>query len=169
MPCTLPKSLCHPGLSIYFHCGVHTLTTHCQQSGACAMATGISEKMGGPHVEDSLSPWTWTKPPRWSRLCPYYNRSHNSRDLLMNHVQFHYRMVLVCPICGGCGLNQWRIVEGHIKKCAVAQPNVVDRVVKPHWRKSDPPLRNNTRAAETEATYTLSLWPDPPNDEDATD
>ena len=24
------------------------------------MATGISEKMGSPHVEDSLSPWAWT-------------------------------------------------------------------------------------------------------------
>ena len=49
---------------------------------------------------------------------------------------------------------------------------VADRVFepgKPYWRKSDPPLRNHTRAAETEATYTLSVWPDPPNDEDATD
>ena len=38
---------------------------------------------------------------------------------------------------------------------------------KPHWRKSDPPLKNDTRAAETEATYTLSVWLDPSNDEDA--
>ena len=88
--------------------------------GTCAMATGISEKMGGPHVEDSLSPWTQTKPPSLSHLCPYCNRSHNSRDLLMNHVQFHYRMVLVCLICGSCGSIQWQIVEGHIKRCAAA-------------------------------------------------
>ena len=90
----------------------------------------------------------------------------------MNHIQFHYSMVLVCLICGGCGSNQWRIVKGHIKKCAVALPNVADRVIepgKPHWRKSDPQLRKHTRAAQTEATYTLSVWPDPPNDEDATD
>ena len=49
---------------------------------------------------------------------------------------------------------------------------MADRVVKsdePHWRKSDPTLRNHTTAAETEATYTLSVWPDAPNDEDATD
>ena len=39
----------------------------------------------------------------------------------------------------------------------------------PHWRKSDPPLKNHTRAAATEATYTLQVWPDPPNDEEATD
>ena len=39
----------------------------------------------------------------------------------------------------------------------------------PHWGKSDPPLKNHTRAAETEAMYTLSVWPDSPNDEDATD
>ena len=81
-------------------------------------------------------------------------------------------MVLVCPICGGCGSNHWRIVEGHIKKCAVARPDVADRVIKPgkpHWRKSNPPLRNHTRAAETEGTCTLSVWPDAPNDEDATD
>ena len=139
--------------------------------GTCAMATGISE-MGGPHVEDSLSSWTRTKLPSSGHLCLYCNRSHNSRDSLMNHIGFHYRMVLVCPICGGCGSNRWRIVKGHIKKCAVARPNVADRVVEPgepHWRKSDPPLRNHTTAAETEATYTLSVRPDPPNDEDATD
>ena len=81
-------------------------------------------------------------------------------------------MVLVCQICSGCGSNQWRTVEGHIKRCAVVQPNVADRVIEPgepHWRKSDPPLKNHTRAAETGATYTLTVWPDPPNDEDATD
>ena len=64
------------------------------------------------------------------------------------------------------------IVEGHIKMCAVARPNVADRNIKPgepHWRESDPPLKNHTRAAKTEATYTLSVWPDPPNNEDATD
>ena len=44
-------------------------------------------------------------------ICPYCNKSHNSRDSLMNHVQFHYRMVLVCPICGSCGSNKWRTVE----------------------------------------------------------
>ena len=78
----------------------------------------------------------------------------------------------MCPICGSCGSNHWRIVEGHIEKCAVAQLNVADRVIelgKPHWRKSDPQLRNHTRGEETEATYTLSVWPDAPNDEDATD
>ena len=140
--------------------------------GTCGMATSISEKMGGPHVEDSLSPWTRTNPPSSSHPCPFCNKSHSSRDSLINHVWFHYRMVLVCPICGSRGWNHWRIVKGHIKKCAVAQPNVADRVVepgKPHWRKSNPPLRNHTTAAETEATYTLSVWPDTPSDEDATD
>ena len=40
---------------------------------------------------------------------------------------------------------------------------------KPHWRKLDPPLRNHTRTVETKATYTLSVWLDPPNNEDAAD
>ena len=78
----------------------------------------------------------------------------------------------MCPICGRCGSNHWRVVEAHIKKCAVAQPNVVDRDAdpgKPHWKKSDQPLKNHTRAEETEATYTLSVWSNPPNDEDAID
>ena len=76
-------------------------------------------------------------------------------------------MVLVCLICGGCGSNHWRIVKGHIKKCAVARPIVADRIIepgKPHWRKSDPLLTNHTRASETEATYTPSVLPDAPND-----
>ena len=33
------------------------------EQGTCGMASGISDKMGGPHVEDSLSPWTRTNPP----------------------------------------------------------------------------------------------------------
>ena len=77
----------------------------------------------------------------------------------------------MCPICGGCGSNQWRTVKGHAKKCTVAWPNVAGRDVKsgkPHWRKSDPPLMNHTQAPETEAMYTLQVWPDPPNDEEAT-
>ena len=38
----------------------------------------------------------------------------------------------------------------------------------PHWRKLDPPLKNHTRAVAMEATYTLQVWPDAPNDEEAT-
>ena len=38
----------------------------------------------------------------------------------------------------------------------------------PHWRKSDPPLKNHTRAVAMEAIYTLQVWPDAPNDEEAT-
>ena len=134
------------------------------------MATGISEKMGGPHVKDSLTLWTQTASPTSSCVCLFCNKSHNSRDLLVKHLRFHYRMVLVCPIYGGCGSNQWRTVEGHIKKCAAACPNVASRKVEPgklHWMRSDPPLMNHTRAPETEATLTLPVWPDPPNDEEA--
>ena len=111
------------------------------------MATGISEKMGGPHIEDSLTPWTQTASPTSSCVCPFCKKLHNNRDSLMNHIRFHYQMVLVCPICGGCRLNQWRTVKGHIKKCAVAHPNVMSRKVKPgepHWMRSDPPLMNHT-------------------------
>ena len=70
-----------------------------------------------------------------------------------------------------CRLKQWRTVKGHVKKCAAAQPNVAgrkSRTGEPHWRRSDLPLMNHTRAPETEAMYTLQVWPDPPNDEEAT-
>ena len=55
------------------------------------MATGVSDLMSGPHTS--------------SRLCPYCNKFHNSQDSLAKHIQFHYKLVLVCPICGRCGLN----------------------------------------------------------------
>ena len=77
----------------------------------------------------------------------------------------------MCPICSSCGSNQWKTVEGHIKKCAAAQTYVADRNIvpdEPHWRKSDPTLKNHTRAVAMEATYTLQVWPDAPNDEEAT-
>ena len=63
-------------------------------------------------------------------------------------------------------------LEGHVKKCATAQPNMAERNLvpgEPHWRKSDLPLKNHTRATAMEATYTLQGWLDPPNDEEATD
>ena len=50
------------------------------EHGTCAMATGISEKMGGPHIEHSLSPWTQTISPTSSCVCVFCNKSHNSRD-----------------------------------------------------------------------------------------
>ena len=119
--CILPTTSGFEKPVTYFHCGVCTFEYPLPTEwGICAMATSISDKMAGSHVEDSLSPWTQTNPPSLSHLCPYCNRSHNSRNLLMNHIQLNYRMVLVCPICGSCGSNQWRIVEGHIKKRAVA-------------------------------------------------
>ena len=62
------------------------------------MVMGISEKISGCHVKDSLSPWAQTKPLSLSHLCPYCNKSHNSRESLKNQVQFYYRMVLVCPM-----------------------------------------------------------------------
>ena len=41
------------------------------EQGTCTMDKGVSEKMGGPHVEDSLSPWSWTDTPSSSCLCPF--------------------------------------------------------------------------------------------------
>ena len=140
------------------------------ECSTCAMATGISEKMAVPHVKDSLTLWTQTIPQTSSCVCLFCNKSHNSRDSLVNHIWFHYWMVLVCPICGGCGSNQWRTVKGHVKKCATARPNITSRKVEPgepHWRRSDLPLMNHTRAPETEATFMLPVWPNPPDDEES--
>ena len=145
----------------------YPLPTEC---GTCAIATGISEKMGGPHVKDSLTPWTQTTPQTLSHVCPFCNKLHNSRNSLMNHIRFYDQMVLVCPICGGCRSNQWRTVIGHIKKCATARLNITSRKVEPgepHWKRSDPLLMNHTRAPKTEATFTLPVWPDPPDDEES--
>ena len=54
---------------------------------------------------------------------------------------------------------------------SVLQPILTLQVrVKPgelHWMRSDPPLMNHTQAPETEATFTLPVWLDPPNDEEA--
>ena len=88
------------------------------EQGLGGTTMGISDKMGGPHAFDSLTLYTTVDPATSNQICPYCNRSHNSRDQLMNHLRFHYHMVLVCPICAGCGLNSWRTVEAHIEACA---------------------------------------------------
>ena len=87
-------------------------------------ATGISDRMGGPHAFISLTPYTTVDPATSSQICPYCNRLHNGRVQLMNHLRFHYQMVLVCPICAGCGSNSWRTVEAHIKSCTRQRPGI---------------------------------------------
>ena len=80
---------------------------------------------------------------------------------------FHYRMVLVCPICVGCRSNSWRTVEAHIKACARQRPGISSQKVNPGetlWWKTDNQLRGLTRAEETATTFKLPTWMNPPDD-----
>ena len=83
-----------------------------------------SSKMGGPHSPDILSLYRTFNPLTSTRLCPYYNEACNGHDQLLNHLKFHYCIVLVCPICASCGSSSWRTVKGHIKACALQRPNI---------------------------------------------
>ena len=124
--------------------------------------TGISSKIGGPHSPDILSPYRTS-----TRLCPYCNQACNGRDQLLNHLRFHYHMVLVCSICAGCRSSSWRTVKGHIEACALQRPNIAGRWVspgKPLWHSSNNKLRNLTRADMTAMTFKLPVWLNPPND-----
>ena len=99
-----------------------------------------------------------------SQICPYCNRSHNSRDHLMNHLRFHYQMVLVCPICAGCGSNSWRTIKAHIKACAKLKSAVTSSKTdpgEPLWQRSNNKLKG---APETAATFKLPTWTNPPSD-----
>ena len=127
----------------------------------------ISAKMGGPHAFDSLTPYITVDPATSSQICPYCNRSHNSRDQLMNHLRFHYRMVLICPICAGCGSNSWRTIEAHIKACAKSRSTMASCKADPGetlWWRSNNQLKGLTRAPETAATFKLPTWTNSPND-----
>ena len=129
--------------------------------------TGIGDRMGGPHAFDSLTPYRTVDPAMSSQICPYCNRSHNGRDQFMNHLRFHYWIVLVYPICAGCGSNSWRTVEAHIKACARQRPGIASQKVnpgKPLWQRTDNRLRGLTRAEETVTTFKLPTWKNPPDD-----
>ena len=126
-------------------------------------ATGISDRMGGPHAFDSLTLYTTVDPATSSQTCPYCNRSHNGWHQLMNHLRFLYWMVLVCPICAGCGSNSWRTVK-HISK---PMPDIASQKVNPGeplWQGTDNRLRGLTRAEETATTFELPTWTNPPDD-----
>ena len=154
--CILITTLSFEGQVTQFHYGVHMSSTPFQQSTAPVLWPLAYVR----RWVVLMSPWTRTISPTSSHVCLFCNKSHNSRDLLMNPIRFHYRMVLMCPICGGCGLNQWRTVEGHVKKYTAAQPNVASRKVEtgePHWRRLDLHLMNRMQAPGTEATYTTSV------------
>ena len=140
-------------------CGAYVEYPLPMECGTCAMATGIN-KMVGPHIESFLTPWMQTASPTLSWVCSFCNKSHNSRDSLMNHFWLHYQIVLVCPVCGGCGSNQWRTVKEHVKKYAKTHPNVASWKVKPGkplWRRSDLPLMNHTMAPEAGHIHTTSV------------
>ena len=81
-------------------------------------------------------------------------------DQLMNHLRFHYQMVLVCPICAGCESNSWRTVEAHIKACTRQRPGIASQKVNPGeplWQSTDNRLRGLTRAGETATTFELQI------------
>ena len=107
-------------------------------------ATGISPKMGGPHSPETLTPYRTFDPPTSTTLCPYCNQACNRHDQLLNHLQFHYRMVLVCPICAGCWSSSWWMIKSHVKACAQQRLSIaVHRVSpgEPLWQSSDNRLK----------------------------
>ena len=123
--------------------------------------------MGGPQALNSLTPCTAVDPAMSSQICLYCNRSHNGRNQLMNHLRFHYQMVLVCPICAGCRSNSWRTVKAHIKAYARERPGIASRKVNPGeplWQRTDNRLRGLTRTEETATTFELPTWTNPPDD-----
>ena len=75
-------------------------------------------------------------------------------------------MVLVCPICAGCGSSSWRTVKGHIEDCAWQRPNIAERVTpgEPLWQSSYNRLRSLTKADATAMTFKLPVWSNPPDD-----
>ena len=101
----------------------YPLPTKCNGGGT---VTGISSKMGGPHSPDILSPYRTFNLLTSTQLCPYCNQACNGHDQLLNHLRFHYHMVLICQICAGCGSSSWRTVKGHIKASAWQRPNIAE-------------------------------------------
>ena len=76
-------------------------------------------------------------------------------------------MVLICPICAGCGSNSWRTIEAHIKVCAKLRSAVASHKADPDeplWWRSDNRLKGLTRALETAATFKLPTWNNPLDD-----
>ena len=91
----------------------------------------------------------------------------NGCDQLLNHLRFHYRMVLVCRICAGWGSSSWRTVKGHIEACARQRLNIAEQRVppgEPLWQSSDNRLRSLTRPDATAMTFKLPVWSNPPDD-----
>ena len=137
--------------------------THCWLNKVLeSTATSISDKMGGPRAFDSLTPYTTVDPVMSSWICLFFTKSHNSRDQLMNHLRFHYRMVLICPIHSGCGSNSWRMIEAHIKACAKLRSTVASHKAdpgEPLWWRSDNQLKGLTRAWRLQQHSCFQLGP----------
>ena len=130
-------------------------------------ATGISSTMGGPHSPELLAPYRMFNPLTSTRPSPYCNQACNGGDQLLNHLCFHYQMVLVCPICAGSGSSSWRTIKSHIKACAQQQPlNTAHRVQprKPLWQSSNNRLKGLTRVKPTATSFELPTWTDTPYD-----
>ena len=85
----------------------------------------------------------------------------------MNHLRFHYQMVLVCPICAGCRPNSWKTVKAHVKACTRQRPGIASQKVNPGeplWWRTDNQLRGLTTAEETATIFELPTWTHPPDD-----
>ena len=54
--------------------------------------------------------WTTTK------TCAWCNKAFSNGKSVMNHMCVHYRIVLVCPLCGKQGSHSYSSMRDHVKK-----------------------------------------------------
>ena len=107
---TKPKFGMYYGVPTHKECGLPVLTLGIIQGGLHSEGVCTIYAQEVRDVDDSFH-WTITKTSAWC------NKAFSYGELAMNHMCAHYRIVLVCSLCGKQGSHSYPSMRDHVKKC----------------------------------------------------
>ena len=98
------------GVLTHMECGLPVLTLGINQGG---MHSEGVHTIYAQEVRDCDCTFHWTT----TKTCAWCNKACSNGELAMNHMRAHYRIVLVCPLCGKRGSHSYPSMRDHVKKC----------------------------------------------------
>ena len=108
-------------------------------------------------VRDCDGTFCWTN----TKTCAWCNKAFSNGESLMNHMCAHYRIVLVCPLCGKRGSYSYPSMRDHVKKCKETYHNLLEGsdaetgLYEPCFYEGDTHLSKEGLAWSTAFTYKL--------------
>ena len=95
---------------------------------------------------------------RWitTKTCAWCNKAFSNGSSAISYMCVHYRIVLVCPLCGQQGSHSYSSMRDHVKKCKDEYQELLEGIdiatsqFEPSFHKGDTHLPKEGQAPSTD-------------------